>query len=215
MDDMDSLGAVDHVLQTTRAVRRNFDLDRPVPRSVILDCIRIAQQAPNGANLQNWRFVVVTDPDLRLALAEIYRANSDVILGRARSIPAEDQQSTRVYASASHLLETLHRVPVHVIPCIPVNAAVVHDAPSAGSYGSVIPAAWSFMLALRARGLGSAWTTLHLRREAQAATLLGIPTDVMQVALIPVGYLKPGVVLKPALRPDPSTVTGWNGWSAT
>jgi nitroreductase len=205
--------AADHLLSTTRAVRKRLDLDRPVERDVILDCIRLAQQAPTASNGQGWRWVVVTDEAKRAALAEIYRdASNDYF-----AAPADDggnEQARRVRSSALYLRDNLHRVPVHVIPCIRGRAADVSPTMAPGFYGSILPAAWSFLLALRARGLGGAWTTLHLLQAARAAELLGIPDNYTQTALLPVAYTL-GTDFKPAKRPPVGTIVHWDSWEAS
>lgn len=207
------LSVTDALLSTTRAVRKRLDLSRPVPREVILDCIRISQQAPTGSNAQTWRWLVVTDAPLRKELARIYREGGSQYLELARARSAEgDAQTRRVYDSAFWLMEHLAEVPLHVIPCVigrpPAGApAIAH----ASVYGSIFPAVWSFQLALRARGLGSVLTTLHLFREEEVAKLLGIPEGVAQVGLLPVAWTK-GTHFKPAARPAPETITSWNGW---
>ncbi|HEX7037679.1 MAG TPA: nitroreductase family protein [Pseudomonadales bacterium] len=208
------IAMTDELLATTRAVRKRLDLTRPVPRSVIEQCLELAVQAPTGSNSQSWRWVVVDDADKRRALAEIYRKGADAYLSQAGAAATErgDAQTQRVFSSAIYLAEHLHEVPVHVIPCVqgrpPEN---VPAALLAGLFGSIFPAVWSFQLALRARGLGSALTTLHLLHEQEAAKLLGIPDDVMQVALLPVGYTI-GTDFKRAARPPVSTITHWNAW---
>jgi nitroreductase len=203
----------DHLLSTTRAVRRRLDLDRPVENSVILDCLRLAVQAPTASNGQTWRWVVVTDPDKRAALGRIYAAvRGDNLKGRAAR--AADAQTNRVYDSAGYLAEVLGRVPVHVIPCVEGRIDNAPNAQAAPRYGSIIQAAWSFMLALRSRGVGSAWTTVHLYKEKEAAALLGIPDGITQVALIPVGYTTGGD-FKPARRPPVEDITYWDTWGAT
>jgi nitroreductase len=205
--------AIDHVLSTTRAVRKRLDLDRPVEREVILECLRLAIQAPTGSNRQDWRFIVVTDPATRARLAEIYNESALPYLGvgvdGARTGPTNPVRDSAVYLS-----EVLHRVPVHVIPCVMRQPEIDDPAGTASIYGSIIPAAWSFMLALRSRGLGSVWTTLHLRNERAAAELLGIPEGVSQVALIPVAYTI-GDQFKKAKRPPVETVISWDHWGAT
>ncbi len=204
--------ATDHLLTTTRAVRKRLDLERPVERSVIEDCLRIAIQAPTGGNSQQWRWVVVTDDDKKAALADIYRTRVDLLeqmLGLAED--NEDKQTARVYRSAIEFADQLHRVPAMVIPCIRGKVESASNAEVAGLYGSIIPAAWSFMLAARSRGLGTVWTSLHLVREKDAAELLGIPDDFIQVALIPVAYTT-GTDFKPAKRNPVEDVTYWNGW---
>jgi nitroreductase len=205
--------AVDHVLRTTRAVRRRLDLDRPVPREVVTECLRLAVQAPTASNAQDWRWLVVTDPGKRAALAELYAASGAQYLA-ARAARAPDAQTRRVYESALALTATLARVPVHVIPCIEQRIDGATTIATASAYGSILPAAWSFLLALRSRGLGSVWTTLHLAREAEAAELLGIPGHVTQVALLPVAYTL-GTDFLPATRQPVEQVTYWDTWGAS
>jgi len=208
------LATTDELLTTTRAVRRRLDLERPVEREVILDCIRLSQQAPTGGNQQTWSWVVVTDPDKRRALAELYRASGDIYLPQAHAAAVEqgDGQTARVYDAAMYLNDILADVPVHVIPCmqgrLPENA---DNASAASMYGSIFPAVWSFQLALRSRGLGSTLTTIHLFKEAEAAKLLGIPDGVSQVALLPIAYTQ-GTGFKQASRPDPATITHFDQW---
>jgi nitroreductase len=210
--DVVARAALDEVLRTTRAVRRRLDLDRPVPREVILECLQLAIQAPTASNRQDWRWLVVTDPDKRAALAELYAATGAAYLAAAAE-NADDAQTRRVYESALELTRTLHRVPVHVIPCIEQRLDGAPTIISASAYGSIMPATWSFLLALRARGLGSVWTTLHLAREPEAAELLGIPSGVTQVALLPVAYTI-GTDFKPARRGPVEQVTYWDSWGA-
>jgi nitroreductase len=202
------LAAADLLLSTTRAVRRRLDFDRPVEREVLLDCVRLAQQAPTGGNAQGWSWVIVTGAEKRAALAEIYR---DASAEYFAAMTVADEQTKRVRASALHLRENLHRAPVHVIPCIQGCRDEVSPAGAPGFYGSILPAAWSFCLALRARGLGSAWTTLHLRLAERAAELLDIPDDYIQCALLPVAYTL-GTEFRPARRPAPETIVHWDGW---
>jgi len=204
----------DELLATTRAVRKRLDLDRPVPREVLLECIELAAQAPTGGNSQGWRWVLVDDAAQRAGLADLYRKASSAYLSQAGAAAAGrgDKQTERVYGSALWLADNLEKVPVHVIPCLegrpPANAPT---AMLAGLYGSIFPAVWSFQLALRARGLGSALTTLHLVYEDEAAKLLGLPENILQVALLPVGYTR-GTDFKRAERPPVSTITHWNRW---
>lgn len=203
----------DRLLTTTRSVRKRLDLDRPVEPEVILDCLRLAVQAPTASNGQNWRWLVVTEPAKRAELARLYREGGDEYL-RSAALREQDDQTRRVYESAVFLTEILDRVPVHVIPCLEGRADNAPNVMAAAMYASIIPAAWSFMLALRSRGLGSVWTTLHLIKEKEAAELLGIPDTVTQVALLPVAYTK-GDDFKPASRPPVETITYWDGWGAT
>jgi nitroreductase len=205
--------SVDGLLSTTRAVRRRLDCSRPVEREVILECLRLAQQAPTGSNMQIWRWLVVTDADMRRALAEIYASGQPLIDRSRAAMAADDHQTQRVYDSVDYLVQHLHEVPAMVIPC--VTAARWPDMDSctlASIYGSIFPAVWSFQLALRSRGLGSVLTTLHLLKEQEAADLLGIPEGIMQVGLLPVGYTK-GTDFKPVSRPPIESITHWNRWS--
>ncbi|HET6966606.1 MAG TPA: nitroreductase family protein [Acidimicrobiales bacterium] len=213
MTDFD-LSQTDRLLSTTRAVRKRLDLDRDVPESVIVDCLRLAVQAPTGSNSQGWRWLVVTDPAKKKELARIYSEGGKGYLESAAGREM-DAQTKRVYESALFLTDILERVPVHVIPCIEGRAESTMNILSASQYGSIIPAAWSFMLALRSRGLGSAWTTLHLFKEQEAAELLGVPYDqVTQVALLPVAYTV-GTDFKPAARPPVESITYWDTWGST
>jgi nitroreductase len=205
--------ATDALLTTTRAVRKRLDLSRPVPRSVVLECLRLAIQAPTGGNSQRWRWLVVDDEEKRAAVAALYRKRAEPYLGGYRA-PAPDAPNP-VLDSSEYLMEHLHEVPVFVIPCLLGRLA---DTPSnedaAGFWGSILPAVWSFQLALRSRGLGSVFTTLHLAYEREAGELLGIPETVTQAALIPVAYTL-GDDFKPAQRRPIAEITYWNGWKQT
>lgn len=202
--------SVDELLSTTRAVRKRLDLVRPVERDVILECIQLAMQAPTASNDQNWRFLVVTDADTRAAIADVYRAAAGDYLAHAAEAES-DPQTRRVYQSAHALTEILAQVPVHVIPCIERRFEGKPLVVTASAWASIIPAAWSFLLALRSRGLGSVWTTLHLAREREVAELLGIPDTVTQAALFPVAYTI-GTDFRPATRPPAASITSWNTW---
>jgi nitroreductase len=208
------LKMTDELLATTRAVRKRLDFDRPVPRAVIEECLELAIQAPTASNSQTWRWMVVDDLDKKKAIADLYRQTSNQYLSRSAERAKErgEAQTIRVYDSAEFLAQNLERAPVFVIPCVqgrPPEGSPVLNIVSA--MGSIFPAVWSFQLALRARGLGSALTTLHLVHEKEAAAILGIPENVMQVALLPVGYTT-GTDFKRAERPPVSTITHWNLW---
>jgi len=204
------ISSVDALLSTTRAVRKRLDLRRPVEREVILECLRLAVQAPTASNNQDWRWVVVTDADKRAAIAEIYNSVGAEYLAQ-KANTEKDPQARRVYESATALTSTLADVPVHVIPCIEKRVDGLPLVAAASAWASIIPAAWSFLLALRSRGLGSVWTTLHLAKEREVAELLGIPATVTQVALFPVAYTI-GTDFKPAQRPPVEDITSWNAW---
>lgn len=210
---MFDLAETDRLLSTTRAVRRRLDLTRPVPREVVLECLRLAVQAPTASNAQEWRWMVVTDPARRGAIAEIYRQVGADYLAKARHAQ-DDPQTARVYGSAYELTQYLDRVPVLVIPCLARRPANTHNAVLSSAYGSIMPAAWSFQLALRSRGLGSVWTTLHLWAEDAVREVLGIPDDVTQVGLFPVAYTV-GDDFRPATRPPVEHITYWDEWGAT
>jgi nitroreductase len=210
--------SVDEVLTTTRSVRKRLDLEKPVPRQVLLECLELAVQAPTGSNAQGWQWVFVDGPDDKKALADIYRVN----FNGYRNQPPPDYpegdsraaQRDRVVSSAEYLAKHMHEVPWLLIPCLEGR---VENAPlglSASYWASLFPAAWSFMLALRSRGLGSTWTTLHLLGdgEKQAADLLGIPFEkYSQGGLFPIAYTK-GTDFRPATRLPVEDVVHWGRW---
>lgn len=206
---------VDELLTTTRAVRKRLDLTRDVDDSLLRDCTEIAMQAPTSSNMQDWHFVFVRDAGQRAALAELYREAFDKYrqsAGYAGRVGADDPERAevqgRVASSAEHLAAHLHEVPVHLVPCVRRRARATGRQISVASlYGSVLPAVWNFMLAARSRGLGTAWTTLHLMHEEAAADILGIPfEEVTQTALIPVAHYT-GEGFQPGRRIPLSSVT--------
>ncbi|MGE0385127.1 MAG: nitroreductase family protein [Gammaproteobacteria bacterium] len=200
---------IDHLLSTTRAVRRRLDFDRPVERDVVLDCIRVSQQAPTAHNIQNWRWIVIDDPGIKAGLAADFAKALPTI--ERMSTKAATDQDRRFWESVKFLTANLARVPVLVIPCVAGFKAEYDLGGGAVVYGSIFPAIWSFQLALRARGLGSCLTTQHLMNKKNSDRLLGIPEDVMQIALLPVAYTR-GTDFKPAQRPGPESITTFNGW---
>jgi nitroreductase len=202
--------SVDELLTTTRSVRKRLDLSRPVGREVILECIGLAMQAPTASNAQDWRWLVITDAQKRRAIADIYRSIGAEYLAHAAATDP-DPQTRRVYRSALDLTETLARVPVHVIPCLLRRFDGNNPLAAASAWASIIPAGWSFLLALRSRGLGSVWTTMHLAKEQEVAELLGIPATVTQAALFPVAYTI-GTNFRPASRPPAEEITLWDTW---
>jgi nitroreductase len=214
----------DELLSTTRAVRKRLDFERPVPREVLGECMALAVQAPSGSNAQGWQFMFVTDPDKKAKIGEYYGRAFAMYRDMPIAIhklhansgdPSLTDSQKRSADSADFLADNMGRAPVLLIPCIAGRT----DAPGAASasahagvLGSIIPAAWSFMLAARARGLGTAWTSLHLMYEKEIAELLDIPFEqYMQVALIPIAYTK-GTDFKPAYRPPVSTVMHFDRW---
>ena len=215
----------DELLSTTRAVRKRLDFERPVPLPLIRECVELALQAPSGSNAQGWHFVVVTDEQKRNTIGELYRKGFELYRGmevsahalaRAQQDPTDARQMERVVDSAEYLAANLHRAPALIIPCIsgrfehiPGNFAVIAQA---SQYGSILPAFWSFMLAARARGLGTSWTTIHLMFEEQIAGLLGIPyAEVTQCALSPIAFTK-GTEFKAARRKSLEGVLHVDTW---
>lgn len=217
---------VDHLLATTRTVRKRLDFDRPVEPAVIQECLELAIQAPSGANDQGWRFVVVTDAKKRAAIAGYYRQmfRKYIRSGRNNSLILEVEdprllRASKVSSSTVYLSANMHRAPVLIIACAtPWIEDYIADPHStlvqASLYGSILPATWSLMLALRSRGLGAAWTTLHLAYETEVAELLGIPETMTQAALLPVAYFT-GDDFKPAKRIPGREVTYWDSWGRT
>ena len=211
----------DELLSTTRAVRKRLDFERPVPPDLIRECVAAALQAPSGSNNITMQFVVVTDEAKRRAVGDVYRQCYDIYKGLdgiyvgsiVKPTDEENAQQKRVQTSADYLGEHMGDAPVLVLACS--AGGRVDGAPammSASVMGTVLPATWSFMLAARARGLGTAWTTVHLMMEQQVADILGIPFDtVQQVCLTPLAFTK-GTDFKPAMRPDPDTVIHWDTW---
>ncbi len=208
--------STDELLTTTRSVRKRLDFDKPVSREVIMECLNLALQAPTGSNAQGWQWVFVTDPAKKRALADIYRSNANPYL----DLPApergdiRDEQIGAVMSSAKFLNENFEKAPVLMVPCLEGRPDGAPAGMQASYWGSLLPAAWSFMLALRSRGLGSAWTTLHLLGdgEKQAAEVLGIPFDkYAQAGLFPIAYTK-GTDFKPAKRLPAEQLTHWDTW---
>lgn len=207
------LAETDRLLSTTRAVRKRLDLTRPVEREVVLDCLRLAVQAPTASNSQIWHWLVVTDPAKRALIASSYRKMGQGYLDQAAQAE-KDEQTQRVYNSALALAATLEQVPILVIPCVAGKLDGLPNSIAAGVYGSIMQATWSFQLALRSRGLGSVFTTLHLFDADTVAAALEIPDGFTQVGLLPVAYTV-GDDFKPAKRPPVENITYWNTWGAT
>jgi len=215
---MIDLAAADRLLSTTRSVRKRLDFSRPVADELILECIEVALQAPTGSNLQGWSFIVVTDPDKKRALGDIY-AKAFALYA---TMPPPDYASDDpragsrqgVVDSATYLAEHLHEAPALLIPCIEGRVEQAGVLAQASVYGSILPAVWSFMLAARARGLGTAWTSLHLMYEGEAAEVLEIPPTITQTALLPIAYYT-GDDFKPAQRLPAAQLTYWDGWGQT
>jgi len=208
------LASVDYILETTRSVRKRLDLTRPLDRAVVERCLEIAIQAPTGSNRQGWKWLIVTDAEKKAKVGEYYKQSWYAYAGVAtRSAPgdAPSAQMHRVISSARYLADHMHEVPMMIFPCVAGRANDASPAANAGLYGSIIPAAWSLMLALRARGIGSAWTTLHLSYEKECNEILGIPADVTTAALLPAAYFS-GETFKKAERVPANELTYWETW---
>ena len=212
--------SVDEVLATTRAVRKRLDFEKPVEPEIIKECLEAAIQSPTGSNSQSWQWLVVTDPEQRAALADLYKQGWDLYAQMEGNVQTaykggdEERiaQQSRVQSSAAYLAENFEKVPVMMIPILPGRYEGLPSVASAAMLGSILPGAWSFMLAARERGLGTAWTTIHLMFEEQAAEVLGIDyQSYTQCALITCGYSK-GTDFKPAKRPPLETVLHWDRW---
>jgi len=198
------LASVDEVLGTTRSVRRRLDFDRPVAPEVIEECVALAAQAPTGMNREAWRFLVITDAAKKQGVADLYRRAMDRYAS-LRPSPLSPAQRA--------LSDRLHEIPALILVCSEGRPESGNHAAEVAFYGSVLPAAWSLMLALRSRGLGSTWTTLLLVHERETADLLDIPDDVTQTILLPVAYTR-DAVLRRANRKGPEQVMYWNTWGA-
>jgi nitroreductase len=212
--------SIDTLLTTTRSVRKRLDLTRPVEPEVIHKCLELALQAPTASNSQGWHFVIVTDPEIRNALATIYRKGAQrykelmvpILQKQVASSEQGARNLVRMLGSGQYLIDHLHEVPVHVIPCIEGRTEQQPIITQAARWGSIMPAAWSFMLAARSRGLGSSLTSFHLFFEQEAAELLGIPYEqVMQAGLIPVAYTL-GTDFNPAPRKPLESVLHSDRW---
>lgn len=203
----------DTLLRTTRTVRKRLDFDRAVPRPLIEECLEIAFQAPNGGNMNRWRWVVIDDPALVARAAEIYNGGLDDFIatfGEGGYAGAHVPGADRIETSTRHLRENFHRCPALLLPLFAGRTDGENVFYQASLWGSILQSVWSFMLALRARGLGSAWTTGHLWREREMAELLDIPPESWtQVGLFPIAYTI-GTEFKPAWRKPAAEVIGWN-----
>lgn len=210
-----ALDTVDRLLTTTRAVRKRIDRERPVEPEVVEECLRLASQAPSGGNNQRWRWMVVVDADKKKVVAERYAESfARYIAPRKAQLRPDDERGHRMVESASYLADHMAEMPLLVIPCTLDQLGPGANAEQRASlYGGIFPAIWSFQLALRSRGLGSALTTLHLDYDREVGEALGIPETVTQVALLPVGYYT-GEDFKIAPRRPVEEITYWDTWKA-
>jgi nitroreductase len=187
-------------------VRRKLDLDRPVQTAVLMECVQVAVQAPTPRSPEQWRWLIVADQAVRRELGAVFRQVGNAYL-QAR---LADGASARALASAQYLVDVIERVPVFVIPCV-LGRPGGDNAALSVFYGGIYPAVWNFQLALRSRGLGSTLTTYHLEREAEAARILGIPDDVTQICLLPIGYTTASD-FNPAPRTPAAEICYLNTW---
>jgi len=207
----------DQLLSTTRSVRKRLDLERPVETEIVLECLDLALQAPTGSNRQGWHWMFITDADKKKALADLYKSNFLAYRDSGARPTYEDsdtraQRQSAVTDSANYLADHFHEVPILMIPLLEGRLDNLPAFAAASTWGSLLPAVWSFMLALRSRGLGSAWTTLHLPSEREAAEILGIPFDqYTQGGLFPIAYTI-GTDFKPAARIPTDQIVHWNSW---
>ena len=204
----------DELLTTTRSVRKRLDLTRPVPLSLVQESLQIALQAPNGGMREGWHWIVVSDQETRARIGDFYRRSTERYLSASdpsRGSGVGTAALARMTSSTAFLAEHMGQVPVHVIPCITVRSPWRAGESQASFWGSLLPAAWSYMLACRARGLGTAWTTLHLHYETEIAALLGLPGDIRQGALIPTAYYT-GDAFRPAARRPLADVLHVDHW---
>lgn len=215
------LDQIDRLLTTTRAVRKRLDLTREVPRELVMECIRISTQSPAGGNYQKWRWVIVDDPAKKAVVADAYQRSYAPYIEAQRTAVADrspgDDTLHKIMSSSDYLAEILAEVPVLAIPCSlgePPHSESRNGGGAQGWWGSVIPAIWSYMLAARARGLGTAWTTLHLGFADEVGEALGIPSTVTQLACIPTAYYT-GDTFRPGTRRPAEEVTYWNTWKNT
>ncbi|MDP1795384.1 MAG: nitroreductase family protein [Acidimicrobiales bacterium] len=207
------LSETDHLLTTTRSVRKRLDLTAPVDLDEIQECIAIACQAPTGGNVQDWRWLVVTDQEKRAKLAELYnRAGVPYFAANRKSVAERGvTDMDAILDSAEHLAAHLHEVPVHIVPCIFGRPEEMDTFTLASWYGRIYPAVWNLILALRTRGYGTTLTTLHLPFESEAAEALGIPATVHQAALLPVAKFT-GEDFKAGQRKAAESLTYWDSW---
>ena len=201
--NQDEIDLIDQVLSTARSVRRRLDFDKPIPRPVLLECINVAVQAPTGIAGENWRFLIVDSAAQKAAIAKIY---SEILVNLMadRGMPMKPTHKA--------LIDRLHEIPAMIFVCVDGQPLGETVGSHVSYYGSILPAAWSLMLALRARGLGATWTTLLSAEQDAVKRILGMPEDALQTVMLPVGYTK-GAVLKRAERLPAGEVTFANSWN--
>ena len=208
------LTEIDRLLMTTKAVRKRLDLTRPVPRDVVVECLRLASYAPNASNLQEWRWLVIDDAATRAKVGEQYRRVTVPAVEPMleAKLARGDEAGARISRSILHLADHMGEVPVIVIPCFHLRPDATTPLPQVSRmFSSIYPSVWSFQLALRSRGLGSVFTTAHTLDEPAMAEILRIPDGWTQTCLIPVAYTTGGDFTPSRRRPIEDDI-GWNGW---
>jgi nitroreductase len=207
---------IDDVLTTTRAVRKRLDISRPVPRALIEQCLELAFQAPNGSNKNLWRWIIVDDLALVAKLGAEYRAAMGILQSGQQTSQFSDTSDSpdeaKLLESAYALADKIERMPALLIPLMPGRPEGKSVVEQAAMWGSIVQAVWSFMLALRSRGLGSCWATVTSRREREIAAILGIPfDDYTQVGMFPIAYTL-GTDFRKAWRKPVGEVLSYNGF---
>jgi nitroreductase len=208
--------SIDHLLTTTRSVRRRLDIETPVDPALIDECLTLALQAPNGSGAELWRFIVVTDSRVRLEIGDLYARSSLEYLAHLRLTDPNLDETTPAFLSSKKLWDHLGDVPVHIIPCLQLEPWHVTSAETAyvnaSVYGTIFPAAWSFQLACRSRGLGTCFVTSLLKYETELRAILHMPTDVAIGGLIAVAPTSG--TFSPARRRPLDDVRFVNRWAA-
>jgi nitroreductase len=181
-------------IHSTRALRR-FKTD-PVPDELIARILDAAIQAPSGSNDQNWLFLVVTAPEQRKRVADIYRKAADrahLTDYIANKFGGGDRTAKLLARSVVHLVEHIHEVPLFIIGCLNVGNPASQDPKFRERMGrleggSIYPAIQNLMLACRAVGLGTVLTTIHALFEDEMKSVLGLPPEYSTFALLPIGF---------------------------
>ena len=160
-------------LYTTRAMRR-VKAD-PIPVEVQKKILDAAIRAPSGGNSQTWSFLLVDDPEIKAQLGPIYRECMSTLwatiykerIETANATPddPESVEMLKIQRSAQHLADHFEAYPLLLFSFTQFDQ------------GSICPATWSAMLAARAEGVGSAWTSVFLFQLDRVLDILGVPKD--------------------------------------
>jgi len=205
------LNQTDRLLTTTRAVRKRLDLEREVSDDVIFTCIDLAEQAPTGGNDASRRWLVIRDQDLKNQLGELYAEVGTLFVNARGRLDGTGHPKEQVVSSSAYLVENFANVPVLVMCAI----WGIHDnSGRPGLFDSAIPSAWSFNLALRSRGLGTAYATMLNNKTDEVSELLGIPEGVTTLVCFPVAHTI-GHDFSPAPRRPAAQITYFDQWGFT